>query len=69
MVGTEQSVGILLVALVITFLIAKMFFSFVAFVYRNMPTPESAEQKYWDDAGDGSGVNYVQMPDGGVRID
>lgn len=24
---------------------------------------------YWDDAGDGSGVNYVQMPDGSVRID
>lgn len=24
---------------------------------------------YWDDAGDGSGVNYVPMPDGSVRID
>lgn len=24
---------------------------------------------YWNDAGDGSGVNYVQMPDGSVRID
>ena len=24
---------------------------------------------YWDDAGNGSGVNYVQMPDGSVRID
>lgn len=24
---------------------------------------------YWDDAGDGSGVNYVPMADGSVRID
>lgn len=24
---------------------------------------------YWNDAGDGSGVNYVQMSDGSVRID
>lgn len=24
---------------------------------------------YWDDAGDGSGVNYVTMPNGDVRID
>ena len=69
MANAEQSVGILLVSLVITFFIAKMFFSFIVFLYRHMLTPESAEQKYWDDAGDGSGVNYVQMPDGGVRID
>lgn len=27
------------------------------------------DNSYWDDAGDGSGVNYVQMPDGSVRID
>lgn len=24
---------------------------------------------YWNDAGDGSGVDYVTMPDGSVRID
>ena len=24
---------------------------------------------YWNDIGNGAGVNYVQMPDGSVRID
>ena len=35
----------------------------------NEPTNRHYESDYWDDTGDGSGVNYVQMPDGSVRID
>lgn len=43
------------------------------FYRKEMPTVEKVIKHkpydYWDDAGDGSGVNYVQMPDGSVRID
>lgn len=39
-------------------------------VYDLVPRmPKYNPDDYWNDAGDGSGVNYVQMPDGSVRID
>ena len=36
---------------------------------KNVATRSYNPDDYWNDAGDGSGVNYVQMPDGSVRID
>lgn len=69
MVSGNESVAILIVALVITFFITKMFFNFMFFLFKNLPMPTDNNGDYWDDAGDGSGVNYVQMKDGSVRID
>lgn len=64
-----ESVAILLIAIIITLFIAKVFIKMVAFIFKDMLVVEVSDEDYWNDAGDGSGVNYVQMEDGSVRID
>lgn len=64
-----QSVAILGVAIVVTYFIAKLVVKSTISIYKSLPNIEQPTEDYWDDAGDGSGVNYVPMSDGSVRID
>jgi hypothetical protein len=65
--------GIIIVALafIITGLIVYLFWKSFLALYNAVPVSHNRhyESDYWDDAGDGSGVNYVVMPNGEVRID
>lgn len=53
----------------IVWFVGKMIFNLCVAVWNVLPESANVADDYWNDAGDGSGVNYVQMPDGSVRID
>ena len=59
----------IVLAIIITWIIYAMLYKVFRAVFLAIPETSSYEGEYWNDAGDGSGVNYVQMPDGSVRID
>ena len=56
-------------AFAIVFWIMSQFYKLIKVVWNVLPDSLNTTDDYWNDAGDGSGVNYVQMPDGSVRID
>jgi len=58
--------------LIITYFIVSFFMKLLVKALREERPHKQRPYKeydYWDDAGDGSGVNYVTTPDGEVRID
>lgn len=60
---------ILLTSFVIVFFMILQMYKIIKAVWNVLPDSMNTTDDYWNDAGDGSGVNYVQMPDGSVRID
>ena len=59
---------ILFFSFVITYFIVVIIWKSFMALYEAVPADCNTDE-YWNDAGDGSGVNYVQMPNGEVRID
>lgn len=64
-----NGIAIIVFAIIITYFIAKICLKVLKAIYDAIPESSISDTDYWNDAGDGSGVNYVQMPDGSVRID
>lgn len=67
-----KDILIVVCSLIVTGLLVMLFIRSVKVMFQSIveeTTNRHYESDYWDDAGDGSGVNYVQMPDGSVRID
>lgn len=60
---------IFLTSCTIVFFMILQIYKMIKAVWNVLPDSMNTADDYWDDAGDGSGVNYVQMPDGSVRID
>ena len=61
---------IVISSLVVTFFIMRIIWKAFVRLYKAVPGEDYVRNRdYWNDAGDGSGVNYVQMPNGDVRID
>ena len=67
-----KDILIVVCSIILTALFVMFFVKSVKVMFQSIieePTNRHYESDYWDDTGDGSGVNYVQMPDGSVRID
>lgn len=57
-------------SIVISFFIIRAIIKGAIKLYKFIPAERYyGNNDYWNDAGSGSGVNYVQMPNGEVRID
>ena len=64
-----EGMMIVLVALIITYFIARFFIKLLVKALTGEHVHTHKEDDSWSDTGDGSGVNYVRMADGSVRID
>ena len=60
---------IFIIAFSIVFAVMRQMYKGIKLIWNALPDSMNTTNDYWNDAGDGSGVNYVQMPDGSVRID